>query len=260
MVRIAVEKSNKVGMKLMMSFLSWAELIPKAVTDHTKWKYTPQKKSWLTYFYPENRLTFPPLGLQLYQASWTFASIRPGSMLTSGQRETYRDSAVDISMCGLYLWVIVTNVNDLSGPANATYATALFPLTSPIQQPPTNTWCRRAGEQAVAVVLRVLPSKHTRPSHTHTSYSAFTVCVVVWGRTWMSHPPCCLIPSAHAGSFLPLTDSVYHWRGGGLSQGDSLLNLRVMISTGSPRGASVWVQGPRHIQIHWRLISHQKIN
>lgn len=92
-------------------------------------------------------------------------------------------------MCGLQLWIIMTNVNDLSDPANTMYRTALFPLTSSVQQPPTNTWCKQAS---VTAVLRAPSSRHRLSPGAHMLHSLCPPCVCVCGEQereheWVTH-------------------------------------------------------------------------
>lgn len=105
----------------------------------------------------------------------------------SGQCETYHDSAVDISMCGLLLWVIMTNVNDLlvrPMPRTVLHYSLWHHLLS--SHPPTPD----AGEQPVAVVLRAPSSKYMRPSHSSCCVRC-VVCVCVWWsggeHEWVTH-------------------------------------------------------------------------
>ena len=104
-----------------------------------------------------NLLVLPPLSTE-----------SPGHMHTSSLHAESKpawnltDSVADISMCGLRPWIIMTNIDDLSGPANATYRTARAGNCSPwhhpvSSHPPTPDASQRAACRCA--VLRALSSR-----------------------------------------------------------------------------------------------------
>lgn len=158
-------------------------------------------------------------------------------------------------MCGLWLWIIMTNINDLSGPANTTYCTAWAGIVpcDIIRSATTHqhlTWASGPSPRCPwSIVIQIL-------ALVSCSWASFAVWVVNGGEhEWVTRLSVPLICS------YMLFFWRREWRGAGFSLGDSL-TPQVQIPTGplSEQEQSVSICGrePRLISVHIRPFSHHK--
>lgn len=147
-------------------------------------------------------------------------------------------------MCGLQLWLILTNVNDLPDPANTMYRTALFPLTSSAQQPPTNTWCKQAS---VAAVLWAPSSRYRLSPAAHMLHSLCLQCVCVcvanrreiW-HEWVTY--LCVLTCSYM-----LVCFTFYWQWSWVfSHSDSLLKLLGLWENGNSVSQHLWQLNNTH--------------